>query len=175
MPGIYFAGTIGQGCEGPPEARHPGQLRGRPGLPLQRPGPRRAHRAGRGSAWRPRDPAIDARRPRRLSSPRSSRTAPELWHQRAYLARVVTLDPTVGIRDEGILPLAWFVDASGPDALAITLEADGSGDVYPVLYTRIAGRLAERRFEAHPLLDYRTATMRRAITEILDQFGSGIR
>ena len=58
VPGIFFAGTIGQGVAGPQEARHPGQLRRRPRRPLQRalPGPphrpdalRRASRSGRRS------------------------------------------------------------------------------------------------------------------------------
>ena len=42
--------------------------------------------------------------------------APELLHQRAYLARVISLDPSTGPRDEGIVPLAAFVDGSATTA-----------------------------------------------------------
>src|SRR6185312_15109706 len=74
--------------------------------------------------------------------------APELWHQRAYLARVISLDPGDRPRDEGIVPLAAFVDGLGDDgagdALALTLEADGTGAIYPVTYLRRGGRVEER-------------------------------
>ena len=95
VPGIYFAGTITPGRRGPQEARHPAQLRRRPRLPLQRPRPRRsprreALRRGPRAAGDP-APATCAT----TSSPRR-RCAPELWHQKAYLASVVSLDPTNG-------------------------------------------------------------------------------
>ena len=129
------------GLEGAPEARHPGQLGSRPRGALQRPLPGRPHR---------RDPVRDRaraagdrpERPPSTSSPPSSADGPELWNQRAYLARFIAFDPATGIRDDGIGPLAPFVDeAAGGDALAITLETDGSGAVYPVLYARVDGRL----------------------------------
>ena len=37
-----------------------------------------------------------------------------------------------------------MLDAGGPDALALTLEADGSGAIYPVMYTRRGGAIGER-------------------------------
>ena len=43
--------------------------------------------------------------------------APELWSQKAYLARAVAFDSSLGIRDEGIVPLAEFVDHDAGDAL----------------------------------------------------------
>ena len=49
--------------------------------------------------------------------------APELWHQKAYLASVVSLDPEDGVRDVGILPLTHFLDHGGPDAVAMTIES----------------------------------------------------
>ena len=64
----------------------------------------------------------------------------------------------------------------GRDALAITLETDGSGDVYPVLYRRVDGRLAEHRLDAHPLLDYETEDgPARRSTSVLAGFGAGVR
>ena len=92
---------------------------------------------------------------------------PELWHQRGYLARVLTMDPARGPVDDGIQPLAHVLDAGGPDALAMTLEADGSGSIYPVLYTRVGGALGERALEPDPLLRYDGAEARRAIADIV--------
>ncbi|MGZ9275858.1 MAG: NAD(P)-binding domain-containing protein [Candidatus Limnocylindrales bacterium] len=103
--------------------------------------------------------------------------APELWHQRAYLARVFTLDPDLGIVDDGVQPLSHVLDAGGDDALAVTLEADGTGSIYPVLYTRIGGHVRERNLEPDPLLRFDGADMRRAIAtvaaEVMPGTGSG--
>ena len=79
---------------------------------------------------------------------------PELWHQRSYLARVVSLDPAVGISDEGIVPLANFTDASGPDAIAVALESNGRDDPYPAIYVRRGGLVKEHLLPPHPLLDF---------------------
>ncbi|HEY8846573.1 MAG TPA: hypothetical protein VIM24_07930, partial [Candidatus Limnocylindrales bacterium] len=97
--------------------------------------------------------------------------APELWHQRAYLARAISLDPTTGPRDEGIVPLAAFVDGQGDDgqgdALAMTLEADGSGAIYPVLYLRRDGRIDERPVDPDLLLRFDTPKVREQVGAIL--------
>lgn len=81
-------------------------------------------------------------------------TAPELWIQKGYLARAVTFDGAEGVRDEGILPLAHFVDAAGPDAAAVSVEVDGEGKIVPVLYVRRSGRVQEHLLEPHPLHDF---------------------
>jgi hypothetical protein len=103
--------------------------------------------------------------------------APELWHQRAYLARVISLVPEDGARDEGIVPLAAFVDGKAdggtPDAVALTLEADGSGAIYPVIYGRRAGAISEHYVEPDLLLRYDTADVRRRVAEIVAGFGVG--
>jgi thioredoxin reductase len=80
--------------------------------------------------------------------------APELWHQRAYLARVFTVDPDAGLVDDGVQPLTHFLDDGGPNAVGVTLEADGTGAIFPVLYTRIDGDIRERAMVADPLLHY---------------------
>ena len=80
--------------------------------------------------------------------------APELWHQRAYLARVFTVDPDAGLVDDGVQPLTHFLDDGGPNAVGVTLEADGTGAIFPVLYTRIDGDIRERAMVADPLLRY---------------------
>jgi hypothetical protein len=76
--------------------------------------------------------------------------APELWIQKGYLARAVCFDSD-GIYDDGIVPLAHFVDASGPDAVAAAVEVDADGKIVPVLYVRRAGRVDEHPLAPHPL------------------------
>jgi hypothetical protein len=93
--------------------------------------------------------------------------APDLFHQRAYLARVVAVDPSGRLRDSGVQPLAHAVDAGGENAVMVTLEADGSGAIYPVLYTRVDGAVNEHPLEADPLLRYDTPDTRAAIASVV--------
>jgi hypothetical protein len=97
--------------------------------------------------------------------------APELWHQRAYLARVVSFDPARGVADEGFVPLANFLDSGGSDAIAATIEANAEGAVYPVLYMRRGGRVEEHVLPGHPLHDFETAEHRRAMASLLADLG----
>ena len=77
--------------------------------------------------------------------------APELRIQKGYLARVVSVDETHGIRDDGIVPLADFIDRAGPDACAAAVEYDGGGAIVPVVYVRRGGRLSEHVLPPHPM------------------------
>ena len=134
-PDIFFAGTIGQGSKG---------LR-KHGIPANSGavhGARYNARCLAGYVARTRF-GVEPVRPTIRSADLADVIAaeltrgPEVWNQKAYLARVISFDPASGIRDEGIVPLAPFVDetdGTGPDALAVTLETDGTGAVYPVLY-----------------------------------------
>src|SRR4029077_14048756 len=79
---------------------------------------------------------------------------PELWHQRAYLARVINLDRDTGITNDGIVPLQHFLDSDGVDAVAATLESHGEGNPYTVVYGRKDGSVAEHALAPHPLLDF---------------------
>jgi thioredoxin reductase len=79
--------------------------------------------------------------------------APELWIQKGYLGRAVSLGSD-GIRDEGIVPLARFVDDAGPDAVAASVETDADGRIVPVLYIRTGGRVDEHVLAPHPLHDF---------------------
>jgi thioredoxin reductase len=177
LPGVFFAGTIGQGARG-----------------LQKHGIPANSGAVHGARYNAR--VLAARiaaerfgiRPERPSLKADDLVdflamelaeAPELWHQRAYLARVVTVDPADGIRDEGVVPLAHALDTGGPDAIIVTLEADGSGAIFPVLYTRIAGAATEHVLEPDPLLRYDTDATRHAlhgvVRTLLPQAGPGSR
>ncbi|HYM49709.1 MAG TPA: NAD(P)-binding domain-containing protein [Candidatus Limnocylindrales bacterium] len=92
---------------------------------------------------------------------------PELWHQRSYLARVLSLDPDAGILDQGIQPLAHFVDAREGDAVAVTLESNGVDDLYPVAYVRHEGAVREHVMPPHPLLQFEGEAYARDLTAAL--------
>jgi thioredoxin reductase len=177
VPGIFFAGTIGQGSAGLKKHGLPansGAVHGaRYNARVLAAHLARAHGPGdRAPAGRPVaaaglvDVVLD-----------ELATAPELWHQRAYLAKVISLDPASGPLDVGFVPLAAFVDGAGDDgdgdALAITLEADGSGAIYPVLYVRRAGKVEERAIEPDALLRFDTPATRARIAGILSEAGIG--
>lgn len=169
VPGIYFAGTIGQGSKG-----------------LQKHGVPSNSGAVHGARYNARVLAghIAATRfgqqPERRRLPKDSvagfiaaelAEAPALFHQRGYLAQVLTVDPEGGFRDDGVQPLAHVLDSTGPNALAATLEADGTGAIYPVVYTRIDGRIVEQSIEPDAMLRYDSADSRRAIDELVGRVG----
>jgi hypothetical protein len=74
--------------------------------------------------------------------------APELWIQKGYLTRVLTLGDQV--RDEGIVPLEHFVDQAGPDAVAVAIEMDSKARIYPGVYLRTGGKVVEHVLPTHP-------------------------
>jgi len=93
--------------------------------------------------------------------------APELWNQQSYLARVLNVDRARGITDEGMVPLQHFVDAGGSDAVAITVETDGTGDIHPALYIRRDGTTVERVLPPNPLNDFGTSEHHAELTSAL--------
>jgi thioredoxin reductase len=165
VPGIYFAGTITQGSSG--LKKH--------GIPSYS-GAVHGHRSNSQILAR----HIAARHfgiapPRPALAPRDvlgflldeATDGPELWHQKAYLARAVSVSADEGIHDEGPLPLTHFLDSEGSDGVAMTVEADGAGAIYPVVYVRRAGRTEEHALEPHPLHDFRTREHRAQLAGIL--------
>jgi thioredoxin reductase len=99
--------------------------------------------------------------------------APELWTQKGYLARVLGTDRAAGIRDEGILPLADFVDRDGGDACAVTVEYAADGTIIPVVYVKRGGRLVEHALPPHPLHSFDTDEHRRQLARCLAPLFSG--
>ena len=165
VPGIYFAGTISQGAAG--LKKH--------GLPANS-GAVHGHRYNaRVLARHLAEAHFDVVPYRRPLEPESVMRfaldeicyAPELWHQRAYLARVIEVDPEQGVSDAGIVPLASFVDAAGPDALALTIEADATGAVYPVVYARRDGRVAEFALPGDDVLQFDGPAQREALAAVI--------
>ncbi len=172
LPGVYFAGTIGQAAKGLVKHGVPansGAVHGARynAMVLAR---RMAEIRFGASTERPSVALGD------LVSTIAGELAeaPELWHQRAYLSRVFTIDPAAGPVDDGVQPLTHFLDAGGPDAIAVTLEADGSGAIYPVLYTRMAGDIRERTIQPDPLLRYDSQDTRREVWAIVREAIPGL-
>jgi hypothetical protein len=79
---------------------------------------------------------------------------------------VLSADTSGGMRDEGVQPLAHFVDATGPDAVAAAVELDRDGVIRPQLYLRRAGGVEEGRvLPPHPLHGFDGEDYRRLISE----------
>lgn len=165
LPGIYFAGTINQGAKG--LVKH--------GIPSN-------SGAVQGYRYNARVLArrlaslhgIEIERPT-ISTDEVVSTllaeatrGPELWHQRSYLARVISFDRERGIVDEGILPLVHFLDNGDFEgAIALTLESNGKEDLYPVLYVRQHGKVTETLLPDDPFLNYETAVHRSMLADAL--------
>ncbi len=96
---------------------------------------------------------------------------PGIWSQQSNLARVLAYDPSVGIRDEGLLPLAPFVDATGEDAVAITVETDTEENVQPAVYVRHGGRVSEHVFWPNAMNDFTGQEYCDRLSELLLSLG----
>jgi thioredoxin reductase len=93
--------------------------------------------------------------------------APELWIQKGYLCRIINILED-GPRDDGILPLEIFVDRTGPDALATSIEMGGDGSIYPVVYVRRRNRVEEHPLPSHPLHAFDGDEYRRAVSSLVN-------
>ena len=62
--------------------------------------------------------------------------------------------PTVGWRDEGVMPLAIYLDAVEDDGAAASVEVDERGTILPTLYLRDRGEIGEHQLDPHPLHEY---------------------
>ncbi len=165
MPGVFFAGTIGQGARG---------LR-RHGVPSNSGavhGARYNAQVLAGHIARTRFGATDVRPVMSAAAAaehicRELTESPVLFHQRGYLARVLTPDGSGGLRDDGIQPLAHALDSGTADSLAVTLESDGSGAIYPVLFARSGGATTEHILEPDLMLRYDGPATQRVVTEVV--------
>jgi thioredoxin reductase len=88
--------------------------------------------------------------------------APELWIQKNFLVRVVSVADD-GLRDDGVLPLEHFLDAPGEDAVAAAIEMDPTGVIYPAVYVRRSGRITEHELPPHPVRAFGGAEYRREL------------
>jgi len=166
VPGIFFAGTIGQGVAGLKKY----------GIPANSGAVHGARYNTRLMVQRLAETRFGVKRERPAVKPAEvvdlllgeATTAPELWNQKSYLARALSRDDDGTIRDEGIVSLAEFVDSGGPEAVAITVETDDTGDIHPAVYVRRRGRVdADARLDSSPLHDYRTAGHRKGLQALI--------
>ena len=74
--------------------------------------------------------------------------APELWAQKSYLVRVVYEDG-----ETEIVPLAHFLDHPPHQAVAVAVEMDAEGAIYPAVYTT-NGDVDEHLLPPHHLNDF---------------------
>jgi thioredoxin reductase len=170
-PGIFFAGTITQGSAG--LKKH--------GIPSNSGAVQGYRYNARVLARHIAETKFGVAAPReRLDAPAvvpylldQLSNGPELWHQRAYLARVINLDRDRGVTNEGIVPLQYFLDAGGVDAVAATLESNGQGNPYPVVYVRKDGTVEEHALAPDPLLDFTGRDYHDELRKVLEPVSSG--
>jgi thioredoxin reductase len=172
VPGIYFAGTIGQGVSGMKKY----------GLPANSGAVHGARYNARTMVYHVARKHFGVEVARPSVEPGSlvdllldeATRAPELWNQKSYLARSFSLDAGTGIRDEGIVPLADFVDTEGTAAVAIAVETDDTGDIHPAVYVREEGRPAiETLLSPQPMHDFRTSENRAQLASLLSGVTAG--
>jgi thioredoxin reductase len=89
-------------------------------------------------------------------------SAPELWAQKSYLARAVDRDGAAAI-----LPLAAWLDDPGPEAVAVAVEMNATGDVYPAVYVARERGVRELLLPPHQLNDFRGAEYERELRAAL--------
>jgi thioredoxin reductase len=77
------------------------------------------------------------------------KSGPELWTQKGYLARALYPGGNTDI-----VPLAHFLDNCPRGSLAVALEMNSEGDIYPITYTRQHEEIEERELPSHHLHDY---------------------
>ena len=171
-PGIYFAGTIGQGVSGMKKY----------GLPANSGAVHGARYNARTMVYHVAEKHFGVSLPRPEVKPdalvdlllHEATSAPELWNQKSYLSRAFSLDPAQGILDLGVVPLAQFVDEEGAPAVAIAVETNDLGDIHPAVYVREAGRPAvETLLTSQPLHDFRTIENRSHLSQLLRGVTSG--
>ena len=166
VPGIYFAGTITQAVPGrgkygiPPNSAAVLGLRYNAGI-LAR------HIAETEFGHVPATKAVSSDDLAAMLLDVADQS-PALWHQRGYLAHSVVASPDSGFNDLGVCPLTAFLDGGGEDGVALTMEADGSGAIYPVVYVRKRGSASEHQLPPVGLAEYVTAEHSRALKSALD-------
>jgi thioredoxin reductase len=165
VPGIYFAGTIGQAMAGLKKHGVPSNSGAVQGARYNA-RVLAEHIAREHYGWTPPRPQVAAKEVVGYLLSEATR-APELWHQRSYLARILSFDEQEGIRDEGILPLAWFVDAPGGAAVAMTIEHTAEGEIRPAVYLRREGKVEEHVMPTDPLLDFESGEHRKQLRSLL--------
>jgi thioredoxin reductase len=168
VPGIYFAGTASQGQAGMRKHGWPSHSASVGGFRFNAMVQARHIASAHFGIEVPRrelDPAtvVDY-----LLEQATSDAA--IWSQQSNLARQVTFE-NGSARDDGIAVLLDFVDSSGPDAVAITVETTADGTLQPCAYVRRDGDVAEHEFGPAWMNDFRIEENQKLLTELLAGLG----
>jgi len=162
LPGAFFAGNATQGARG--AGRH-SPVASSSAVNGFRYNARvmAEHLAERLAGWdRPRPPVGE---PVPFLLDELSRS-PELRIQKGYLCRMLSAGEG-GYRDDGIVPLAHFLDDEARDAVAATIEVDAAGRMVPTVYVRRGGEVGEHALEPHPLHEYEGDAYARELASLL--------
>jgi thioredoxin reductase len=93
---------------------------------------------------------------------REASHAPELWAQKSYLARAVSKDG-----ETRIVPLADWLDNAGVRSVAIAVEMNARGEIYPTAYISRKGDIEEHLLPPHDLHDFEAEDYRRELESVL--------
>jgi thioredoxin reductase len=88
--------------------------------------------------------------------------APELWAQKSYLARAVRNDG-----ETDVVPLAHWLDNPGRRSVAVAVEMNAQGGIFPAVYVCRDGDITEHVLEPHHLNDFEGEQYRRALEALL--------
>jgi thioredoxin reductase len=90
------------------------------------------------------------------------RCGPEIWTQKGYLARAVYPDGSTGV-----VPLAHFLDHCERGSVAVTIEMNVTGEIYPVAYVRAGEEIDERPMPPAHLNDFSGGEYRRVLETLV--------
>ena len=90
------------------------------------------------------------------------RCGSEIWTQKGYLARAVYPDGATGI-----VPLAHFLDHCERGSVAVTIEMNAAGEIYPVAYVRADEEIDERPMPPTHLNDFTGGEYRRVLETLV--------
>ena len=168
VPGIYFAGATTQGQAGmrkygwPSHSASVGGFRFNAKVQAK-------HIAGRHFGVEFPRPLVDRDRVVDYLLDQATSEA-AIWSQHSNLARQLTYE-NGAVRDDGIVVLVEFVDSTGPDAVAITVETDLDEHIQPCAYVRRGGVVTEEVFGPAWMNDFATPENRTRLAEIVAGLG----
>lgn len=168
VPGIYFAGAATQGQAGMRKYGWPSHSASVGGFRFNAKVQAR-HIARRHFGIEPSRPHVDPGAAVDYLLDQATSGA-AIWSQHSNLARQLTFQ-NGAVHDDGIAVLLDFVDSSGPDAIAITVETNLDGDLQPCAYVRRRGDVSEEVFSPAWMNDFRTDENRTRLTELLAGLG----
>jgi thioredoxin reductase len=168
VPGIYFAGAATQGQAGMRKYGWPSHSASVGGFRFNAKVQSR-HIARKHFGIEPARPEIDPEMAVDLLLEQVTSDS-AIWSQHSNLARQLTFDPD-GVHDDGIAVLVEFVDSTGSDAVAVTVETNLEGHLQPCVYVRRHGDVCEEVFGPAWMNDFRTDENRARLTELLAGLG----